>query len=91
MTRHEEWNEFLTRLRLRYWEETKKTREYEYRKQREEELEGLLADNLGEQEKDLVDSVLWELGLAADRAGEDLYAQGMRDCVWMLKTLGVLA
>ena len=69
MTRQEEWNEFLMRLRLRYWEEAKKTREYEYRKQREEELEGLLA---------------------ADRAGENLYAQGMRDCVWMLKALGVL-
>ena len=91
MTRPEEWDEFLLRLRLRHWEEFKKTREYEDRKQREEELERLLADNLSEAEKRMVDDVLWEQGMMAEREGADLYVQGMRDCVWMLKTIGVLA
>ena len=91
MTRPEEWDEFLSRLRLRHWEEFKKTREYEDRKQREEELEGLLADNLSGVEKEMVDDVLWEQGLMAEREGADLYVQGIRDCVWMLKTIGVLA
>lgn len=91
MTKYKEWNEFIMRLRLQHWEEFKKTREYDYRKQREEALEGLLEDNLNQEEKDLVDSVIWELGKAADQDGADLYIQGMRDCVWMLKTLGVLA
>lgn len=91
MTRPEEWDEFLSRLRLRYWEEFKKTREYDDRKQREQELEGLLADNLSGVEKAMVDDVLWEQGMMAEREGADLYVQGMRDCVWMLKTLGVLA
>lgn len=91
MTRPEEWDEFLLRLRLRHWEEFKKTREYEDRKQREEELERLLADNLSEAEKGMVDDVLWEQGMMAEREGADLYVQGMRDCVWMLKTIGVLA
>ena len=91
MTRHEEWNEFIMRLRLRHLEELKQTREYEYRKRWEEELDALLADNLTEEDKDLADSVIWELGLAAEHEGADLYVQGIRDCVWMLKTIGVLA
>lgn len=91
MTRPEEWDEFLSRLRLRHWEEFKKTREYEDRKQRQEELERLLADNLSKDEKEMVDDVLWEQGLMAEREGAELYVQGIRDCVWMLKTIGVLA
>ena len=91
MTRPEEWDEFLSRLRLRHWEEFKKTREYEDRKQRQEELEGLLADNLSKDEKEMVDDVLWEQGLMAEREGAELYVQGIRDCVWMLKSIGVLA
>lgn len=91
MTRREEWDVFLSRLRLRAWEEFQKTREYACRKQREEELEQILEDNLSENQKHIVDEVLWELGLAADHEGKDFYAQGMRDCVWMLRTLGVLA
>ena len=91
MTRPEEWDEFLSRLRLRPLEEFKKTREYEDRKQREEELEGLLADNLSDVEKAMVEDVLWEQGMMAEREGADLYVQGIRDCVWMLKTIGVLA
>ncbi len=91
MSRPEEWDEFLLRLRLRHWEEFKKTREYEDRKQRQEELEGLLADNLSDVEKAMVEDVLWEQGLMAEREGADLYVQGIRDCVWMLKTIGVLA
>lgn len=90
MERYKEWDEFIMRLRLRHWEESKKTREYDYRRQREEELDGLLEDNLSKEEKDLVDSVIWELGLAAEHEGAELYTQGMRDCVWMLRTLGVL-
>ena len=91
MERTKEWNEFIMRLRLRHWEKFQQTQEYGYRKQREDALNALLRDNLTTEEKELVDSVLWELGLAAEQDGAALYTQGMRDCVWMLKTLGVLA
>ena len=38
----------------------------------------------------MVDEVLFELGVAAEREAELLYRQGLKDCVWLLKNLGVL-
>lgn len=91
MDRKDEWNHFLMNLRNKSWEEFRETREFAYRRQRREYLDGLLEDNLTEDQKNMVDEVIWELEVADEHEGNELYEQGMRDCVWMLKTLGVLS
>ena len=51
----------------------------------------MLTTNLTKDEKDMVEEVLFEFGLAAEHETELLYQQGLKDCVWLLKNLGVLA
>ena len=51
----------------------------------------MLTTNLTKEEKVMVEEVLFELGVAADHESESLYQQGLKDCVWLLKNLGVLA
>ena len=91
MTGSKEWNEFLDSLLTRARDERKDTAEYEYRAQRRELLEERLSSSLNTDQQDMVEDILFELGLSADRESELLYRQGLRDCVWLLKALGVLA
>lgn len=64
------------------------TREYEYCRQRQEQLGEMLTANLTKEKNGMVVEVLFELGAAADRALEALYRQGLQDGVWLLKNLG---
>lgn len=91
MSKNEEWNEFLTKMLSCALKNLQSTREYEYREQRREQIDEMLTTNLTVDEKELVDEVLFELGSAAEQETELLYQQGMKDCVWLLKSLGVLA
>jgi len=91
MTRHEELNEFLTNLLSNAISAHKDTKEYEYQKQRREQIEDLLLNELTQDQKHFVDEVLFELGVASERETEIVYRQGMKDSVWLLKNLGVLA
>ena len=91
MNRNDEWNEFQRNLMSCTLNSLNATDEYEYRKKRQEELDEMLTTNLTSIEKDMVDEVLFELGVAAEREAELLYRQGLKDCVWLLKNLGVLA
>ncbi len=91
MNRNEEWNEFLGNLLSCALEGLKGTKEYEYRSVRQEYLDEMLSTNLTKDEKDMVDEVLLELGTAAEHETELLYRQGFKDCVWLLKNVGVLA
>lgn len=91
MNRNEEWNEFLNNLLSCASKNLQATREYEYRKQRQEQIDEMLTTNLTEEERVMVEEVLFELGVAADYESEALYRQGLKDCVWLLKNLGVLA
>lgn len=91
MTNHEEWNEFLGNLVSNAIAEHKSSKEYEYRKQRQAQIDELLTTNLTYNEKTMVEEVLFELALAAERETEVVYRQGLQDCVWLLKSLGVLA
>ena len=70
MSKNEEWNEFLDNLLARSLENLQATREYEYRKLRQEQLDEMLAANLNKTEKGMVEEVLFELGVAADLFGQ---------------------
>lgn len=69
----------------------RKSKECEYLKQRQAQIDKMLETNLTEDEKDFVEEILFELGLAAERETEIVYHQGLQDGVWLLKNLGVLA
>ena len=91
MSKNEEWNEFLTKMLACALKNLQATQEYECREQRRKQIDEMLTTNLTYDEKDLVDEVLFELGSAAKHETELLYQQGLKDCVWLLKSLGVLA
>ena len=91
MTNHEEWNEFLDNLRTNAIGRYKETPEFEYIKKQQEEIDMMFRDNLTVDQKELVEECVFELLLIADRESEVVYRQGLRDCVWLLKNLGVLA
>lgn len=88
MTNTEKWSEFLSSLFSGAICAYRKTTEYLYIKKQEEEISHILRDNLTQE---LVEDCLLELGAAAEREKETAYRQGIADCVWMLKKLGVLA
>ena len=91
MTITKEWDEFLSNLHTEAISIHRSTIEHEYQKQRRQEIDMLLYTNLLDEQKRLVDEILGELGLANERESEVVYQQGLRDSVWLLKHLGVLA
>jgi len=91
MTNNEEWNEFLNNMLSNAIGKYKETTEYEYIKKQQEEIDMLFRDNLTVDQKELVEECLFDIGLIADRETDVAYQQGLKDCVWILKNLGVLA
>ncbi|MCL2884781.1 MAG: hypothetical protein FWF49_04785 [Oscillospiraceae bacterium] len=91
MTTHEEWNKFLNSMISLKLEKYQKSKEYEYWNNRLKEIDDCLCNELMEDQKCFVDEILFEIGVASDHEKEMLYEQGMKDCVFILKILGVLA
>jgi hypothetical protein len=91
MTNHEEWNEFLDNLRSHAIGKFRETPEYEYMKKQQEEIDMMFRDNLTVDQKELVEECVVDLLLISDRESDVVYRQGLKDCVWLLKNLGVLA
>jgi len=91
MNNQNEWNEFLDNLLSNAIAEHKNSKEYEYVKQRQEHIDEMLTTNLTEDEKVFVEEILFELGLIAERETEVVYQQGFKDCVWLLRNLGLVA
>lgn len=91
MTRNEEWNEFLGNLLSCSLKNLQATKEYEYRRKQQEHIDEMLTTNLTRDQKDMIDEVLFELGLAGEHEIELIYRQGLKDGVWLLKNMGLLA
>ena len=91
MTNRQEWDEFLSNLITNATKEYQDTEEYKHQRRRQAQMDECLETNLAEDQKVLVDEILFELGVAAERETEVVYRQGLLDCVWLLKNLGVLA
>lgn len=87
----EEWNRCLDLLLSGALQDLHTTQEYEYRKNRREYIDKMLDADLTRDQKTTVDEVLLELESDAERQTQQMYRQGFRDCVLMLKNLGVLA
>lgn len=86
-----EWNEFLSTLVSNAIQAHRKTTEYEYVKNRQEHIDEILTTNLTHDQREMVDEILFEYGLSAERETEVVYQQGIADCVCLLKQLGVLS
>ena len=88
MNRDQEWSEFLNNLLTCAEKTYQSTAEHEYLEQRHAAMDGLLETTLPEDQRELVEEVLFARGLDADRAAQRLYRQGVTDGVWLLKQLG---
>lgn len=91
MSKNEEWSVFLSNLLSHAVLDHKATKENQYLKQSQEQVEEMLTTNLNKDQKVMVDEIIFENGVSAERESEIIYQQGFRDCVWILKNLGVLA
>lgn len=91
MNRKEEWTMFLENLLSCAVKEYQSTSEYDNRKLYQDRLDTFFAKNLTVEQKNSVEEILLELGLANGQETEFTYQQGMKDCVWLLQNLGVLA
>ena len=91
MNNNQEWNEFLNNLLSNAIAEYKDSEEYKHIKQRQEHIDEMLTTNLTQDEKEFIEEILFELGLMAEREMEIAYHQGIKDGVWILKNLGLIA
>lgn len=90
MTKLDIWNDFLEQLIENHFNEHKKTKEYEYHHNRLLHIDEMLGTNLTRDEKEMVDEVLFEIGTEKEHYAVGLYHQGLKDCVVILKEMGVL-
>ncbi|MFI3326347.1 MAG: hypothetical protein R3Y35_09260 [Clostridia bacterium] len=85
-----QWNNLLNDMMDCNISNFKQTQEFAYQKEREEHIDEMLTTNLTKDEKQLVDEVLLELGIAQEIQSAMLYKQGFKDCVLVLKKLRVI-
>ena len=91
MKKHDEWNEFLESLRLHAIDMHRETHEGELLREKQAQLDELLMTNLLDEDRGFVEEILFDTGVIADRKSEVVYHQGWKDCVWLLKHLGVFS
>ena len=86
----EEWETFTQTLVARAVGNYRNSEEYTYYRHRAKDIDELLTNSLCEDEKELVDKILFELSAAAERETEVVYRRGLRDGVLILKSLGAI-
>ena len=85
-----EWETFTQTLVARAIGGYRNSDEYTYYRHRAKDIDELLTNSLCEDEKELVDKILFELSAAAERETEVVYRRGLRDGVLILKSLGAI-
>lgn len=89
MNRTEEWEFFVHQLQERALKEHHATREYELHKTRQAHLDDMMSNELTTDQRVCIEEILYEIISFHDHEADLLYQQGMKDCVWVLKNLGV--
>lgn len=90
MNRCEEWKFFIEQLQEKALADYHSTREYELRKMRQEYPDDMMSNELTENQRTFIEEILYEIISLHDREADLLYQQGLKDSVWMLRTLGGL-
>lgn len=91
MTRQNDWDEILDKLFFKALDGRKSTREYGYIQRHREEIGEIFASNLKPEQQCFVEEIIDGLDDIQQREAQLAYRQGMTDCVWLLKALGMLA
>ena len=91
MNNKQEWNEFTNNLLSNAIAEYRNSEEYKHTKEKKEHIDEMLTNNLMKDEKEFVEEIIFELGVMNERETEVVYRQGFKDCVWLLKNLGLVA
>ncbi len=86
----EEWNSFVENLTAHALGTYRNSNEYAYYKHRQKDMDEILSNSLLEEEKAIVDQILFEIESRTDRESQIVYRQGLRDSVAILRILGVL-
>ena len=90
MTNKEQLNEFMENLFENALETYKNTKEYIFLQEKQEQFKERLIEKESANDE-FLENYAFEIGLDAERKNEFVYQQGMKDCVWLLKSIGVLA
>lgn len=90
MTNKEEWNEFLENLFNNAISKFEETKDYKYLKEKQEQLNARIDEKVNS-DREFLENCAFEMGLDDERKSEFVYRQDIKDCVWLLKNLGVLA
>ena len=91
MTNKKELDNFFDALINNAEDEYKNTTEYEYFQKTENQIYNILKNNLTFDEQNFVEEIIFELGLENEHKTNLMYRQGIKDCVWLLKSIKVLA
>ena len=91
MSNRKEWNEFVNNLFSNALKEYQSTKEYEYLQEKHTHIDEILRTNLSVDNNKIVENCMFELGLDAERQTDFIYHKGLKDCIFILKELGVLA
>ena len=84
------WNNFIDECIETELRTYRKTTESRHRQTIETQMDEMLDTNLTNEQKTMVEDVLFAKACMQEQDGKRLYQQGMRDCVAVLKNLGVL-
>ena len=90
MSNHEELNEFLENLFSNALDAYRNTKEYSFLEEKREQFDAQMFDAYPEKEHPLVWNFAFEIALDMERKAGFIYRQGMTDCIFLLKELGVL-
>ncbi|WP_317856052.1 hypothetical protein [Chakrabartyella piscis] len=90
MAKSDVWQDFIDSLIGQHFENYKKTKESILWSNRMEHIDEMLTTNLTQDEKIMVEEVLFETGEQQEHYADILYEQGMKDCVMILKNMGVI-
>lgn len=94
MTISEEWNEFLENMLNNATEKYRQSNEYhlwkQRDKQRDKQIDETLKSMLSDKDFMTIQEFLFETIVASPRETEVIYNQGFKDCILILKNIGVI-
>jgi len=90
MSNQEEWNEFLGNLFNNAIQEYQDSDEFKFLREKREQIDKRLSEKHLEEKEKFYDDFVFEMGLDEERKTEVLYRKGLKDCIFILKELGVL-
>ena len=88
MSIQEEFSEFIEDSFNAAWENYRQTKEYELMREKREQMD-VRFEALGEY-RTVLEECAFQIGADADRRLEFVYRSGLKDCIFILKELGVL-